>query len=43
MTPYLIADPTVAVEEQLRPEGENWIGASVGDLRDLLPLLPPRG
>jgi putative hydrolase of the HAD superfamily len=43
MTPYLIADPTVVVEEQLRPEGENWSGASVADLRDLLPLLPPRG
>jgi putative hydrolase of the HAD superfamily len=42
MTPYLIADPTVVVEEQLRPEGENWDGASVADLRDLLPLLPPR-
>jgi putative hydrolase of the HAD superfamily len=43
MTPYLIADPTVVVEEQLRPEGENWSGASVADLRDLFPLLPPRG
>jgi putative hydrolase of the HAD superfamily len=42
MTPYLIADPTVIVEDQLRPEGENWNGASVADLRDLLPLLPPR-
>jgi putative hydrolase of the HAD superfamily len=40
MTPFLIADPTVDHAEQLRPEPEQWSGASVADLRELLELLP---
>ena len=43
MTPYLIADPTVDVEDSLTPEREDWGGARVADLRELLPLLPDRG
>ena len=30
------ADPRVVAAEQLRPEGEDWDGAWVPDLRDLL-------
>jgi putative hydrolase of the HAD superfamily len=40
MTAYLIRDPAVDPAAQLRPEGEDWTGPSVTDLRDLLPLLP---
>jgi putative hydrolase of the HAD superfamily len=43
MTPYLIADPAVDRSRQLRLEAETWTGASVADLRDLLPLLPGPG
>jgi putative hydrolase of the HAD superfamily len=42
MTAVEIRDPAIDHAEQLRPEGEDWAGASVADLRDLLPLLPPR-
>jgi putative hydrolase of the HAD superfamily len=40
MTPYLIADPAVDAEESLTPEREEWGGASVADLRELLAFLP---
>lgn len=40
MAAYLIRDPDVDPTETLRPEGEDWTGASVSDLRDLLALLP---
>jgi putative hydrolase of the HAD superfamily len=43
MTSYLIADPSVDRSRQLRLEAETWTGASVADLRDLLPLLPDPG
>jgi putative hydrolase of the HAD superfamily len=39
MAAYLIRDPDVDPAETLRPEGEDWTGASVSDLRELLPLL----
>jgi putative hydrolase of the HAD superfamily len=39
MTAYLIRDPDVDLSETLRPEGEDWTGESVADLRELLPLL----
>ena len=42
MTPFLIADPAVDVEDALVPEREEWDGARVSDLRELLPLLPAR-
>jgi putative hydrolase of the HAD superfamily len=42
MTPFLIADPAVDVEESLTPEREDWDGARVTDLRELLALLPDR-
>jgi len=42
MTPYLIADPEVDAAEQLTPEPDEWNGARVADLRDLLRLLPAR-
>jgi FMN phosphatase YigB (HAD superfamily) len=42
MTPFLIADPVVDVEDSLTPEREDWAGARVSDLRELLPLLPDR-
>jgi putative hydrolase of the HAD superfamily len=42
MTPFLISDPAVDVEDSLTPEREEWNGASVSDLRELLPLLPER-
>jgi putative hydrolase of the HAD superfamily len=41
MTAFLIADPAVDRSQQLRLEAETWTGPSVGDLRDLLTLLPP--
>ena len=40
MTPYLIADPSVDPEGSLAPEREDWDGATVSDLRQLLALLP---
>ena len=43
MTSYLIADPSVDAEASLTPEREEWNGASVGDLRELLALLPGPG
>lgn len=42
MTAVEIRDPQIDHAEQLRPEGEDWSGASVEDLRDLLVWLPPR-
>ena len=42
MTVYLISDPALEPSEALRPEGEDWDGARVGDLRELLDVLPPR-
>jgi len=42
MTAYLIADPAVDPDAMLTPERERWGGASVADLRELLPLLPGR-
>lgn len=43
MTSYLIADPTVDPEESLTPDREEWGGASVADLRELLAFLPGLG
>jgi putative hydrolase of the HAD superfamily len=43
MTSYLLADPAVDVETSLTPEREEWNGASVADLRELLELLPGAG
>jgi putative hydrolase of the HAD superfamily len=43
MTSYLIADPAVDPEASLTPEREEWNGARVSDLRQLLPLLPGPG
>jgi putative hydrolase of the HAD superfamily len=43
MTAYLIADPSVDVEESLTPEREEWSGARVADLRELLTFLPGPG
>jgi len=43
MTSYLIADPAVDAEESLTPEREEWHGASVADLRELLAFLPGPG
>jgi putative hydrolase of the HAD superfamily len=37
-----IRDPAVDTAAQLRPEAEEWPGATVADLRDLLAWLPPR-
>ena len=42
MTAYLIADPSVDPKESLTPEREEWDGAAVSDLRELLALLPGR-
>ena len=41
MTAYLIRDPSLDVAAQLRPQAEEWAGATVADLRDLLSFLPP--
>ena len=43
MTSYLLADPAVDVETSLMPEREEWNGASVADLRELLEFLPGTG
>jgi putative hydrolase of the HAD superfamily len=42
MTTFLIRDPEFDPGEALRPEGEDWRGAAVNDLRELLAFLPPR-
>lgn len=42
MTAVEIRDPAVDTAAQLRPEAEEWPGAAVADLRDLLAWLPPR-
>ncbi len=42
MTAVEIRDPAVDTTAQLRPEAEEWPGAAVTDLRDLLARLPPR-
>jgi hypothetical protein len=36
MTAVEIRDPTIDHAERLRPEGEDWAGARVSDLRELL-------
>lgn len=43
MTSYLIADPAVDVDASLTPEREEWNGARVSDLRELLAFLPEPG
>lgn len=43
MTPYLIADPAVDADDSLTPEREEWHGARVSDLRELLAFLPGPG
>ena len=43
MMSYLIADPAVDVEASLTPEREEWGGARVSDLRELLGFLPGTG
>jgi putative hydrolase of the HAD superfamily len=42
MTAVEIRDPDLDHAEQLRPEGEEWDGERVADLRELLDRLPPR-
>jgi putative hydrolase of the HAD superfamily len=39
MTAVEIRDPAVDVAEQLRPEGEDWAGARIADLRELLTMV----
>jgi putative hydrolase of the HAD superfamily len=39
MTAVEIRDPAVDVAEQLRPEGEDWAGARIADLRELLAMV----
>ena len=39
MTAVEIRDPAIDVREQLRPEGEDWTGAHVADLRELLAMV----
>jgi putative hydrolase of the HAD superfamily len=39
MTAVEIRDPAIDVREQLRPEGEDWTGARVADLREILVML----
>ena len=43
MTPYLISDPSLDHEALLTPERDAWDGAVIGDLRELLDVLPPLG
>lgn len=40
MTSYLIADPAVDPTASLTPEREEWGGARVSDLRELLTFCP---
>ena len=42
MTPYLIRDPSLDQEGLLTPERDAWDGPVIGDLRELLALLPAR-
>lgn len=39
MRPILIRDPNEDPADVLRPEAEEWDGATIGDLREVLPLL----
>lgn len=43
MTTFLIRDPDMDPADALRPEGEDWGGPAVGDLRELLAFLPRLG
>lgn len=40
MTAVEIRDPEIVTAEQLRPEGEDWDGSHVADLRELLVFFP---
>lgn len=42
MTAYLLADPEVDPLESLTPQRDDWQGARVSDLRELLDLVPDR-
>jgi FMN phosphatase YigB (HAD superfamily) len=39
MHAVLIRDPAEAHVEALRPEAEDWAGAHIEDLREILPIL----
>jgi putative hydrolase of the HAD superfamily len=39
MTAVEIRDPAIDAREQLRPEGEDWSGARIADLRELLAMV----
>jgi putative hydrolase of the HAD superfamily len=39
ITAVEIRDPSVDVHQQLRPEGDDWVGARVADLRELLAMV----
>jgi putative hydrolase of the HAD superfamily len=41
MTVFQIRDPEVDAAGQLRPEGDDWSGAWIADLRELMPLFEP--
>jgi putative hydrolase of the HAD superfamily len=43
MTAYLIVDPDVDPTDRLIPDADEWDGARVADLRELLELFPWRG
>lgn len=43
MTAFLLADPDVDPLGSLTPERDDWHGAQVSDLRELLDLLPIEG
>lgn len=43
MTAFLIRDPSLDQAELLTPDRDAWDGAVIGDLRELLAVLPPRG
>lgn len=42
MTPFLIRDPSLDHAELLTPQRDAWTGAVIGDLRELLDVLPKR-
>lgn len=42
MTPFLIRDPSLDHEGLVTPQRDAWEGAVIGDLRELLDMLPPR-
>ena len=42
MTPYLIRDPSLDHDALLTPDRDDWAGATIGDLRELLAVLPSR-